>query len=119
MVKCDTSTPQKINSNQKDSISRHNLERLNLAQVPLQQDIDRQISDTDSTMEIHITGSKEYKFNEFNITLLIGQQDLQKQSLDIMSNMARQHEYVNLRRDIPTYNGKNMTLADLLLQMEK
>ena len=34
------------------------MERPNLTQIPLQQDIDRQITDMDNTMKIHITGIK-------------------------------------------------------------
>ena len=36
-----------------------------------------------------------------------------------MKNMMRWHEYDNLIRDIPIYDGKNMDLADWLLQNEK
>ena len=65
------------------------MERPNLAQIPLQQDIYSQIDVTDSTMKIHITGPEEDKFKESITTLLSGQQDLQKQSLDMIRNMTR------------------------------
>ena len=35
------------------------MERPNLAQIPLHQDIDRQINVMDSTMKTHITSSRE------------------------------------------------------------
>ena len=63
--------------------------------------------------------SEEDWFNESIITLLSRQQDLQKQSLDMMQNMTRWHEYDNLMRDITIHDGKNMDLADWLLQIEK
>ena len=43
----------------------------------------------DSTMKMHITGSKEDLFNKSIIILFSGQQDLQKQSLDMMKNRMR------------------------------
>ena len=33
--------------------------------------------------------------------------------------MTQRHEYDYLMRDIPIYDGKNMKLADWLLQIEK
>ena len=36
-----------------------------------------------------------------------------------MQNMTRHHEYDNLMRDITIYDGKNMDLANFLLQIEK
>ena len=36
-----------------------------------------------------------------------------------MQDMAYRHEYDNLMRDIAIYDGKNMGLADWLLQIEK
>ena len=44
---------------------------------------------------------------------------LTKQSLDIMKNINRHHECDNVMRDITIYNGKNIELADRLLQIEK
>ena len=37
----------------------------------------------------------------------------------MVRNMMRWHEYDNLMRDILIYDGKNMDLADWLLQIEK
>ena len=48
-----------------------------------------------------------------------GQKDLQKQSLHVMKDMTCRYEYDSLMRDIPIYDGKNMELADWLLQIEK
>ena len=45
-------------------------------------------------------------FNESLITLLNSQQDLYKQSLNMMQDMTGKEEYDNLMRDIPTYHGK-------------
>ena len=95
------------------------MERLNIVQIHLQQDIDRQINGMDRTMKTHITNPDEDYFNESIITLLNGQQDLQKQVLDMMKNMMRWHEYDNLMWDIPIHDGKNMDLVDWLLQIEK
>ena len=64
-----------------------------------------------------MTNSEEECFNISLITLLNDQQDLQKQSLNKMQNMTHRHEYDDLMRDIPMYNGKNMTLADWLLTL--
>ena len=36
-----------------------------------------------------------------------------------MQDITCRYEYENVMRDIPTYNRKNMELADLLLQIEK
>ena len=53
-----------------------------------------------------MTCTEEHQFNESIITLLSGQQDLQKQSLDMMQNMTGLHEYDNLMRNITIYDGK-------------
>ena len=53
------------------------------------------------------------------LTLLKRQQDLQKQSFNMMQEMTYRHEYDNLMRDISIYDGKNMELADWLLQIKK
>ena len=37
----------------------------------------------------------------------------------MMKDMTHRHEYGNLMRDILMYDGKNMELADWLLQIEK
>ena len=37
----------------------------------------------------------------------------------MMQNMTPRHEYDNLKRDILICDGKNMELADWLLQIEK
>ena len=66
-----------------------------------------------------MTNSEEDHFNESLIALLNGQQDLQKQSLNMMQDITQRHEYDNLIRHIPIYDGKNMELADWLLQIEK
>ena len=66
-----------------------------------------------------VTCSKEDQFNQPIITLLSGQQNLQTQLLDMMKNMTRQHEYENVMRDINICDGKNIDLADWLLQIEK
>ena len=65
------------------------------------------------------TCSEEDQFKESNLTLLSGQQDLQKQSLDIMQNMTRWQEYDNLMRDITICDEKNRNIADWLLQIDK
>ena len=67
---------------------------------------------------MHITAPKEDRFNKSIITLLSGQLDIQKQSLDMMRNMTTLHEYYNLMRDIQIYNGKNKDLEDWLLQIK-
>ena len=54
-----------------------------------------------------------------HMTLLNGQQDFQKQSFNMIQDITHRQEYVNLMRDIPIYDGKNMDLADWLLQIEK
>ena len=54
----------------------------------------------DSTMETQVTYTEEDRFNESIITLLIHQQDLQKQSWGIMKNVTRWHEHDSLMRDI-------------------
>ena len=36
-----------------------------------------------------------------------------------MQDITCRHEYDNLIRDIPIYNGKTMELADWLLQIDK
>ena len=65
------------------------MEKTNRTRIPLQHDTPWQISDTDSTMKMHITGPKEDRLNKSIITLLSGQHYLQRQSLDMMGNMTR------------------------------
>ena len=66
-----------------------------------------------------MTNPEEDHFNESLLTVLNGQQDLQKQSLKMMQDIKCRHDYANLMRDIPIYDGKNMELADWLLQIGK
>ena len=63
--------------------------------------------------------NSEDQFNESLITLLNDQQDLQKQSLEMMKKMTHRHEHDNLMTDIPLYDRKNMELTDWLLQIGK
>ena len=37
----------------------------------------------------------------------------------MIQDITHRHEYDNLMRDIPIYNGKNIELAELLLQIIK
>ena len=53
------------------------------------------------------------------LTLLNGEQDLQKQSFNMMQDMTSRHEHDNLMRYISIYSGGNMELADWMLQIEK
>ena len=62
---------------------------------------------------------KEHGFDESIITLLSGQQDIQKTIIDLLKNMTREHKYDNIMRDIGIYNGKYIELTDWLLQVEK
>ena len=57
-------------------------------------------------------------FNESLLTLLNGQQDLQT-IFYMIQDMTHRHEYNSLMRDILIYDGKNMDLADWLLQIKK
>ena len=70
-------------------------------------------------LRIGITNPEEDCFNKSSLTLLNGQQDLRKQSLNMMLDMTHRHKYDNLMRDIPIYDGINMELADWLLLIEK
>ena len=49
----------------------------------------------------NLTNLDEDHFNKSMLTLLNGQQDLQKQSFNMMQDMAHRHEYDSLMRDIP------------------
>ena len=69
--------------------------------------------------KINLTNSEDDRFNESWITLLSGQQDVQKQSLYMMQDMTYKHEYDSLMGDIPIYDRKNMELMDWLLQIER
>ena len=77
VAKCEMATPE-IKNNQLDMLPKHNIERPYLNQIPLQQNMDRQIHDMDSTTKTQMTWPKEDRFNESIITLMSGQQDLQK-----------------------------------------
>ena len=54
----------------------------------------------------NMTNPKEDHFNESLITLLNGQQDLQKQSLGMMQDTIHRHDYDNCMRDIPDMKKK-------------
>ena len=58
----------------------------------------------------HMTNSGEDHFNESLITLLNGQYELQKQSLNMMQDITCRHDYDNLMRDIPIYDGKKIQI---------
>ena len=62
-----------------------------------------------STPKIQITSSKEDQLNEYILPLLSGQQDLQKQSLKMMQNITRHHEYDSSMMYITIYDGKTWT----------
>ena len=66
-----------------------------------------------------ITYSEDDRFIESFLTLLNGQQDLQRKSLNMTQDMKCRHEYNSLMQDIPIYDGKNMDLADWLLHIKK
>ena len=66
----------------------------------------------------NLTNPDEECFNELLVTLLNGQQDLQKQSLNMIQDITCRQEYDNLMKNIPIYDGKNMDLVDWLLQIE-
>ena len=51
-----------------------------------------------------MTNSEEDHLNESLITLLNGQQDLQKQSLNMMLDITHRHKHDNLMRGIPIYD---------------
>ena len=57
--------------------------------------------------------------HESLLTLLNRQHGLQKQSFNMIQNITHRQEYENLTRDIPINDGKNMDLADWLLQKEE
>ena len=87
-------------------------------QSPIQYN-DRWTQDLYSTPKLETTSSGEDWFNEPIVTLLSGKQELQKQSLEMMQNMTRHHEYDNLMRDITIYDGKNMDLAICYFKLRK
>ena len=68
--------------------------------MPLQTDPSRLGHETKILMMTNSTNPEEDQFNESLITLLKGQQDLQKQSLNMMPDMPCRHEYDYLMRDI-------------------
>ena len=67
----------------------------------------------------NLTNPNEDHFNESLLILLNVQQDFQKQSFNMIQDMKCRHEYDNLMRDIPKYDGKSMDWAEWLLQIEK
>ena len=67
----------------------------------------------------NITNLDEDHFNKSLLTLQHGQQDLQKQSFNMIQDMTHKHDYDNLMGDIPIYDGKNMELVDWLLEIKK
>ena len=67
----------------------------------------------------NLTNPDKDCFNESLLTLLNAQQDVQKQSFNMIQDITCRQEYDNLMRDIPIYDGKNMDLADWLFQIEK
>ena len=54
----------------------------------------------------NVTNPEEDHFNDSLISLLNGQQDFQKPSLNMMQDITHRHDYDNLMRDIPIYEGK-------------
>ena len=66
----------------------------------------------------NLTNQDEDCFNESQLALLNGQEDLQKQSFNMMQDITFRQEYDNLMRDIPIYDGKNIDLVDWLLQIK-
>ena len=67
----------------------------------------------------NVTNPDKVHLNESLLTLLNGEQDLQKQSFNMIPNITCRQEFDNLMIDIPIYDGQNMDLADWLLQIEK
>ena len=66
-----------------------------------------------------MTNPEEDCFNKSLMTLINGQQDVQKQSFNMMLAVTHRHEYENLMRNMPIYDWKNMEPVDWLLQIEK
>ena len=83
-----------------------NIKRPLKTPTPIQQNVDIKIQDLDSTEKMQMTCPEEDQLNETIITLSSGQQDLQKQSFNMMQNMTGQHEYDNLMRDNTIYDRK-------------
>ena len=54
----------------------------------------------------NMTNPEEDHFNESLLTLLKGQQDLQKQSFNMMQDMTHRHEYDSVMKDTPYMMGK-------------
>ena len=85
----------------------------NQSQIPLltpqihsQEDSYQLQIETEIMMRNNITNLEEDCLNESLLTLLNCQQDLQKQSFNVMQDMTHRHEYDNLIRDIPIYDRK-------------
>ena len=89
------------------------------SQIYLQEDPYQLQNENEFMTKTNMTNPEEDHFNESLITLLSDQQDLQKQSLNMMLDITCRHEYDNVMRNIPIYDGKNMKLADWQLQIEK
>ena len=85
-----------------------------LSENPYHLQHDRQVRPTEN-----VNNQGNDHFNESILTLLNGQQDLQKQSFNMIQDTTHRQEYDNLMRDILIYDGKNMDLADWLKQIEK
>ena len=54
----------------------------------------------------NMTNLGEDWFNKSLLTLLNGQEDLQKQSFNMMQDMTHRHKFDNLMTDIPRYDEK-------------
>ena len=68
-----------------------------------------------------ITNPGKDHFNNSLLMLLSDQQDLQKHSLNMMQDKSHRHDYDNLIRDIPIYDGKiwNLTLQTGCYRLKK
>ena len=67
----------------------------------------------------NVTNQDGDHFNKLLLTLLNGQQDLQKQSFNMIQDIMHRQESDNLMRNILIYDGKNIDLADWELLIEK
>ena len=74
--------------------------------------------DREDRPTVNVNNQDEDHFNELLLPLFNVQEDLQKQSFNMIPEMAHRQEYDNLMRDILIYNCKNMDLDDLLLQIQ-
>ena len=94
------------------------METPSISQIQPQDGVDRSkdVADIVTGENPMITCSEDDRFIESLLTLLNGQQDLQRQALNMMQNMNHRHKHDNLMQDIPIYDGKNIDLADWLLK---